>query len=215
MANDVITWQPVPSEFFLQPTEKLAQALLGRLLVHEMPGATTAVRIVEVEMYRGTLDKAAHSYSGRPSNRTQVMFGPPGHAYVYLIYGMYYCFNIVAGEAGVPDAILVRAGEPMIGEDLMISRRGLGSRVVRDKERVRLASGPGRLAQAMAITKQHNGQGLWMPPLYIADLIQPSGDFTGGRIQCGARINIGYAQEAQHFPWRFWLEGHPSVSAKK
>lgn len=197
----------IPS-LFEQSTEELARQLLGMVLVHETQEGTTAGRIVEVEMYRGVLDKAAHSYKGIPTKRTQVMFGRPGHAYVYFVYGMYHCFNVVAAPAGVPEAILVRALEPLCGYGLMANRRGM---LDVDRSRLaqlrRLTSGPGRLAAAMGITKEAYGLSLWQPPLYlVADA--PSSVAIG----TGTRVNIGYAEEAQHFPWRYWLDGNAFVS---
>ncbi|MDA8193575.1 MAG: DNA-3-methyladenine glycosylase [Thermaerobacter sp.] len=201
-------WRPVSRQFFAQPTEVLAENLLGMILVHESDEGPAAVKIVEVEMYRGPFDKGAHSYGGRPTPRTQVMFGPPGHAYIYFIYGMYYCFNVVAAEPGAPEAILIRAGEPVQGLALMARRRQLQTVPVRERDRVQLARGPGRLAQALGLTKAQYGWPLWQAPLYIAPSITP----WSGQVARGPRINIGYADEAQAFPWRFWVKGHPAVS---
>lgn len=200
---------PVEQAFFDQPTEKLALALLGQILVHESPEGTTAGRIVEVEMYRGPGDKGAHSYGGRPTPRTKVMYGPPGYAYVYLIYGMYYCLNVVAAPTGAPEAILLRAIEPLAGWDLMARRRHLSGTGPTPRARAKIASGPGRLAQALGITKAYYGHPLWQAPLYIAAPDDAKGETAVCR---GPRINIHYAEEARDFPWRFWICGHPSVS---
>lgn len=201
-------WTPVTPEFFLQETDVLAKALLQLLLVHETPQGVLAGRIVETEMYRGTQDKGAHSYSGRPTKRTSVMFGPPGHAYVYFIYGMYYCLNLVTAPEGIPEAILIRALEPFAGVDLMLSRGGQGPSSTA-RQVARLAAGPGKLCRAMGVTKKEYGLPLWESPLYLAKPENPIAPF---HIAQGPRINIGYAEEAKDYPWRFWVDGNPSVS---
>jgi DNA-3-methyladenine glycosylase len=110
-------------EFYNRDTLVVAQELLGKVLVHEVDGVRTAGKIVEVEAYIGPIDKAAHSYNGRRTPRTEVMYGKPGFAYVYFIYGMHYCFNVVTREESMPEAVLVRAVEPLEGKDKMSERR--------------------------------------------------------------------------------------------
>lgn len=179
------------------------------VLVHQTNEGATAGRVVEVEMYRGMLDKAAHSYKGVPTKRTEVMFGSAGHAYVYFIYGMYYCFNVVASDIGKPEAILIRALEPVCGLELMAKRRGLSTAdFSKSSQRRRLTSGPGRLATAMGITKEAYGLPLDRPPLYFVK----EDHMIDRSVASGPRINIGYAEEAQYFPWRFWLQGNPFVT---
>ncbi|MCY0897598.1 MAG: DNA-3-methyladenine glycosylase [Firmicutes bacterium] len=199
-------FEPVTSRFFEQATESLAYQLLDLVLVHESPEGLVAGRIVECEMYQGPDDKGAHSFGGKPTPRTAVMYGPPGHAYIYLIYGMYYCFNVVTGEAGLPHAILVRALEPLVGVDVMLSR-------TRNKSVAsnRLAAGPGKLCQVLGIDRRLNAHALWRPPLYLA---RPMSRWPTYQVARGPRINIGYAGEAQAWPWRFWVVGHPAVSVK-
>ncbi len=206
-----MTWrtQIVDRELFREPTDVLAKRLLGLVLVHETPEGTTAGRIVECEMYQGPHDKGAHSYGGIPTARTQVMYGPAGHAYVYLIYGMYWCFNVVSAPEGVPHAILVRALEPLDGIDTMLMRQPLGTRPPNPH---RLASGPGKLCRAMGIDRRAYDQPLWEPPLYLAYPGRPWPTYT---IASGPRINIAYAEEAQQWPWRFWVDGHPGVSGPR
>jgi DNA-3-methyladenine glycosylase len=196
----------VEPEFFATPTLELAKQLLGMVLVHETEDGTTAGRIVDVEAYCGPEDKGAHSYGGRRTPRTEVMFGPPGYAYIYFIYGMYYCFNVVSGPVGKPEAILVRALEPLEGVALMARRRNMPwitreialSAAAKDK----LTGGPGRLTQAMGITKHQYGWNLWDSPLRIE---YGDGNVDHSMIQCGPRINIEYAGEAKDYPWRFWI----------
>ncbi len=137
----------------------VARDLLGKLLVH----GRAAGRIVEVEAYLGREDLAAHASRGL-TNRTRVLFGPPGHAYVYFIYGMYECLNIVAEPEGTPGCVLIRALEPLAGISLM-QRRRPAARSVEE-----LASGPGKLTLAMGITRRHNGADLTCGPLTVREL---------------------------------------------
>lgn len=198
----------VTPEFFQHPTETIARRLLNLLLVHETPEGIMAGRIVECEMYQGPSDRGAHSFGGVPTERTRVMYGPPGHAYVYLIYGMYDCLNVVTGPPGTPHAILIRALEPVEGMALMEVRR----RPTKNPMPVaRIASGPGKLCQVMGITRRDYGHPLWQPPLYLAVPRHPWSDY---QVAIGPRINIDYAGEATGFPWRFWVYGHPAVSVK-
>jgi len=209
--------KPVTPDFFKQPTLELATSLLGMELVHETEEGTTAGLIVEVEAYMGPEDKGAHSYGGKKTRRTEVMFGPPGHAYIYLIYGMYYCFNVVSGPPGKPEAILVRALEPTEGIPLMACRRGISLDPMAchamDKAPHRLlkalTNGPGKLCTALGITKQQYGWDLSRSPLYLRQGIGP---IPPERIACGPRINIDYAEEAREYPWRFWMKDNPFVS---
>lgn len=189
------------------PTLELARALLGMLLVHRAPEGLAVGRIVETEAYQGPEDAAAHSHRGRRTARTEVMFGPPGHAYVYFVYGMHFCCNVVAAPRGVPHAILLRALEPVAGLKLMARRRGLGW-PVSPRDALRLASGPGRLCAAMGISRAHNGVSLLDSPLCLRHAAVP---FTGPPA-VGPRIGIDGSGEARAYPWRLWIPGHPSVS---
>lgn len=206
--------KPVSDDFFLQPTLLLTQSLLGSFLIHETPDGITSGMIVEAEAYIGPDDKAAHSYGGRPTERTRVMYGPPGYSYVYQIYGLHYCFNVVSGSENAPEAILIRALEPIDGIPIMIQRRKMeiaqeaGGTWPHKKIRL-LTNGPGKLAQAMGITKEQNGWNLRNSPLRIATGQSP---VESDRIATGPRIGIDYAEEARGFPWRFWLKGNPFVS---
>ena len=221
---------PVTPDFFRQPTLELATSLLGMELVHETAEGTAAGMIVEVEAYMGPEDKGAHSYGGKKTRRTEVMFGPPGHAYVYLIYGMYYCFNVVSGPPGKPEAILVRALEPTEGIPLMAQRRRMSlpsglEKVVNEPGNQSfshdaisatslrllkgLTNGPGKLCTALGITKEQYGWDLARAPLYL----RPGrGSIHSEQIARGPRINIDYAEEAKEYPWRFWIRDNPFVS---
>ena len=179
----------------------VARALLGRVLVSERSRTLLAARIVEVEAYRGAHDPASHAFRGR-TPRNAVMFGPPGHAYVYFTYGMHHCLNVVCGREGVPAAVLLRALAPLAGEALMRRRRG-----VRDRER--LLRGPGCVAQALGRSREHDGADLVRGPLWIADG-PPRREGRG--LVCGPRIGIRAGADR---PWRFWLAGHPCVSGRR
>jgi DNA-3-methyladenine glycosylase len=175
----------------------VARDLLGRLLVHRLPEGVVAGRIVECEAYQQD-DPASHSYRGRTA-RTEVMFGPAGHLYVYFSYGVHWCANVVTGRDGEGSAVLLRAVEPLLGLEEMARRRGSADPRL-------LCSGPGRLTQAFGISRSHNG----------VDLTTGAGPFVsaGRRVPEGAvavapRVGISSAREV---PWRFSQAGSPFVS---
>lgn len=197
---------PLDRSWLALPTEELALLLLNLVLVRESPEGMTAGRIVECEMYQGPEDRGAHSFGGVPTPRTAVMFGDAGRAYVYLIYGMHWCLNVVAAPAGVPHAILIRAVEPLCGYSLMASRQNAGRTVPKPTT---VARGPGKLCRAMDISGAQNGHALWEPPLYLA---LPSKPFPPYEVAQGPRVNIGYAREAAEYPWRFWVHQSSFVS---
>jgi len=185
-------------------TITVAKSLLGKTLVHETGEGTTAGKIVETEAYRGPEDKAAHSFGGRKTARSEVMFGPKGHAYVYFIYGMYYCFNITSGSIlGKPEAVLIRALEPVNGEDIMAKRRGNA----REKT-VNLSNGPGRLCMAMGISREQNKMDLTVHPFFIQD----ASGIPSELIVETTRIGVDYAGEWKNKPWRFYIRGNRFVS---
>lgn len=197
----------MPREFYLEDTLEVARHLLGKLLVHDAPEGRTAGRIVEVEAYQGHHDRAAHSYNNLRSRRTEVMYGPGGHAYVFQVYGMHYCFNVVTRPAGYPQVVLIRALEPVDGLELMAHRRGL-KQLTPAIER-NLANGPGKLCQAMGIARELNGSDLCASRLYLAD----DGTAVAETDLCRTpRVNIDYAGEARDYLWRFLLFDNPCVS---
>lgn len=207
---DAIPLGPVvEASFYRRPAAELAPALLGLELVHETPEGLASGIIVETEAYQGPEDRGAHSFGGRRTARTEVMFGPAGHAYVFSIYGMHHCFNVVAAEPGEPQAVLVRALEPRRGLALMARRRGAGGH--RPGRPGVLTGGPGRLCQALGITRGQYGLPLFDPasPLRIH---YPRPPFMVAAVACGPRINIDYAGEWKDVPWRFWVAGNPHVS---
>ncbi|HSW10296.1 MAG TPA: DNA-3-methyladenine glycosylase [Bacillota bacterium] len=195
----------LPREFYAHDTLAVARAMLGKLLVRRSPEGITAGRIVETEAYIGPGDRGAHSYGGRRTKRTAVMYGPPGVAYVYLVYGIYHCFNAVTAEAGRPEAVLVRAIEPVLGQELMARRRG---RAVPVRA---LGNGPGKLCLALGIDASLSGVDLEGDALYLADDGRVVPDT---RVGTTPRINIGYAGPDRDLPWRFVIEGHPCLSAR-
>jgi len=188
----------LPRSFFARPSPEVGPDLLGRILVRRLgDGRLLSARIVETEAYQED-DPASHSYRGR-TNRTEVMFGPPGHLYVYFTYGMHHCMNVVTGSDGEGSAVLLRAAEPLEGVQEMVRRRGT------DDPRA-LCSGPGRLCQALGIARQENGldlmrgHELW---LLEGSPVLPSG------IDVGSRVGIRSGTE---HPWRFSVHGDRFVS---
>lgn len=199
-------------DFYMDDTLAVSKNLIGKNIVHEINGNRIIGKIVEVEAYMGPYDKAAHSYNNKVSDRNRIMYGPGGFAYVYLIYGMYYCFNIVTKEENKPEAILIRGVEPIEGLDEMAKRRySLRYDELTKPQKRNLTNGPGKLCIALGIDRSLNGYDLTKPPLYIAD---PSDDIHYS-IKTSKRINIDYAEEAVDYPWRFYAEGNPYVSPVK
>lgn len=198
---------PLERAFYERPTVEVARALLGTELVHETPDGLAAGLIVEAEAYLGPEDRAAHSYGHRRTRRTEAMFGPAGHAYVFQIYGLHFCFNVVTVGEGTPQAVLVRALEPTRGLALMARRRGVSPEQP-GWERL-LCSGPARLCQALAVTRAQYGHDLTRPPLYVCRGRSPVPDEA---IATGPRIGVDYAGEWKDKPWRFWVRDNPHVS---
>lgn len=190
--------------FYQRDILEVSLNLLGKILVHQTDEGITEGKIVETEAYCGPEDRAAHSYGGRKTPRNAIMFGEKGHAYVYLIYGMYYCVNMTAGDvAGKPEAVLIRALEPVEGQELMAKRRGNP----KGKTQI-LTNGPGRLCMALGITKAQYGADLTVPPFYIKDA-EP---VLSQDIVETARVGIDYAGEWVGKPWRFYIKGNSYVS---
>lgn len=182
----------------------IAPGLLGALLVHETAAGLASGRIVETEAYAGPSDRASHARAGRTA-RTEVMFGRAGHAYVYLVYGMHHCINVVCGPNGTASAVLIRALEPVEGLDLMRARRGRTA-----GPDVRLAAGPARLTQALGIDRSQGGTDLTsegslylrLPPIAAAPAMVS-----------GPRVGVEYAgADWSTRPWRFGIADHPSLS---
>lgn len=174
--------------FYARGTLTVARELLGMHLLHAREGRVQVGRIVEVEAYKGPEDLAAHSSKGR-TRRTEVMFGPPGHAYVYLIYGFWHCLNVVTAQDGVPHAVLIRALEPVSGID-------------------DTTHGPGLLCRALQIDRTLNGSDLLGDPLWL----ERPDPYVRPRIARSTRIGVDYAGDWAHKPWRFFDRDSPYVS---
>lgn len=195
----------LPREFYTRSNVlTVARELLGKLLVVPAANGTrVSGRIVEVEAYRGPQDRAAHSFGGRRTRRTETMYGIGGTAYVFFVYGMYYQFNIVTNVVDVPHAILIRALEPVEGIELMRKRR-------RRQPDHNLTNGPGKLSIAMGIDRKLDAADL------LGDRVWLETDRTVPRSQIasGPRIGIDYAEEWRDKPWRFWIKDSAFVSRK-
>jgi len=205
-----LTITPLPRSFYERDAVALARALLGRTLVHATAGGVVAGRIVETEAYRGPTDRAAHTFGGRRTPRNEVMWGPAGHAYVYFVYGMHFCLNAVAAGEGIPEAVLLRAAEPLEGVALARSRRG------RDVADALLLSGPANLCRALGVDRSRNGADLTsmstgsrtLGALVIAD----GEPVPPRRIRATPRIGVAYAGPDARRPWRFVVAGSAAVS---
>ncbi|HUF82999.1 MAG TPA: DNA-3-methyladenine glycosylase [Acidimicrobiia bacterium] len=187
--------------FYARDSRAVAPELLGKLVVHDDPEAgRIAVRLVEVEAYAGSEDPGSHGYRG-PTARNVTMFGAPGHLYVYFTYGMHWCANVVCGRAGWASAVLLRGGAPVEGIDTIRARRPAARR---DRD---LCSGPARLAQALGLTRAHDGIDLARGPLRILD----DGIPPSARPAVSTRIGLA-AGKGQEHPWRWYVPDDPNVS---
>ncbi|MCU0451365.1 MAG: DNA-3-methyladenine glycosylase [Bernardetiaceae bacterium] len=194
----------LPPDFYLNPdVVAVARQLLGKHLFTCWEGALTGGRIVETEAYAAH-DRACHAYQGRRTARTEVMFGPGGHAYVYLCYGMHQMFNIVTHGAGVPAAVLVRAIEPTEGLATMLHRRRMAAVAPR------LTAGPGAVGQALGLHTRHSGLSLLGDQVWLED-----GGPAPELITASPRVGVGYAGPDAQLPWRFRVAGNPWCSRAK
>ncbi|GGH02615.1 DNA-3-methyladenine glycosylase [Silvibacterium dinghuense] len=197
--------KPLPRSFYLPPPDTVAQALLGKLITHRDEGEKLTGRIVEVEAYFGADDPAAHAFTGKTA-RNAVLFGPPGQAYVYFIYGMYYCLNFSCEPAGQAGCILIRALEPVKGMETMARLRGLTPGV----KPALLTSGPGRLCQALGLTRAlHNGLDVTNP---ASSLFVHDDGYQPASILATPRIGI---RKAVDWPHRYFIAGNPCVSGPR
>lgn len=184
---------------------KISIELLGKILVTKWNGVLTSGRIIETEAYNGIVDRASHAFGGRRTARNEIMYGHAGTAYVYLCYGIHNLFNVVTNKKGVPNAILIRALDPMVGIPVMMKRR--------KKKHLdyTLTKGPGSLSEALGIKVANNGISLRSKELFIAD-----DGFVLAKKMVGisARIGVEYSKEAASYPYRFFIKGNPFVSGK-
>ena len=194
----------LPIEFYdREDVVQIAQDLLGKILITKLDGVTTSGKIVETEAYIGLTDKASHSFGGKRTSRNEHMYAAPGIAYVYICYGMHHLFNVVSNKVNVPDAILIRAVEPLEGIDIMPQRTG---KLKLDNT---LTKGPGNVAKALGISKQHSGLNLLGNKIFIADA---GINFDENEIGVSKRIGIESAGAAAAYPYRFYVKGNKYVS---
>lgn len=197
--------EPLPLDFYRRDAEEVARDLLGRYLSRSVDGRRRAVvRIVETEAYLGEIDAASHAAAGRRTARTETMYRAGGIAYVYLIYGIYHCLNVVTGPEERAAAVLVRAGEAVEGVDWMAENRGARPPFAPGQ----IGGGPGKLCMALAIDRRHDGA-----PLDRGEIVLSHGrPVETERIAHGPRIGVDYAGEAASWPLRFGIAGHPEMS---
>jgi len=186
--------------FYSRSTLDVASDLLGKVLVRKLGQRSLVGKIVETEAYVGPHDLACHASKGN-TPRTSIMFGAPGYAYVYMIYGFYFCLNVVTEPLGYPAAVLIRGVEPIENVDLMRELRNNPQR------ETNIASGPGKLCMAMSIDKQLNGADLLGTTIWIEDR-----KLDPGPIRTSPRVGVDYAGEYKDKPWRFFVDGSPHVS---
>lgn len=191
----------LPRSFYARPVLEVAEDCIGKVLVHRTAEGEAAGRIVETEAYAGPHDLASHSSRGR-TKRTEAMFGPPGHAYVFLLYGASWAMNLVVAKEDEPHAVLIRAIEPVRGIELICERRKM-----RPTAR-ELSNGPGKLSKALGITGADYGRDLTGDRLFLEE-----GE-ARGIIGRSPRINIDYAGEWAKMPWRFYEKGNRYVSVR-
>lgn len=196
-------------EFYNRDTVQVAQDLLGKYLVRRYHGELLVGRITETEAYIGRCDKACHAYNYRRTSRTETLFMTPGHAYIYLIYGMYNCLNFVTEPEGEPAAVLIRAVEPIAGTDT-IYRLRFGDKALTPYRIKHFMDGPGKVCKGFSLTRNENQMDLMSDELFVCDTLDELGitypELPQERLCAGPRIGIDYAEEARDFPWRFWLE---------
>jgi len=205
-----ITFRPsdkLPAEFYRKKNVcVVAKALIGKVLVSSFDKMLTAGRIVETEAYNGAIDKASHAWSGRRTNRTEIMYATGGVSYVYLCYGIHHLFNVITNLEDVPHAILIRGIEPLTGIDHMLQRTG------KQKPDHSLTRGPGNVSKAMGIYTQHTGIDLQGKELFIVD---DGFKVKSSQIIATPRIGVDYAGADALLPYRFILKDNPYVSGKK
>ncbi len=199
-------WKRLGAAFYQRKdVVKIARELIGKILVTCFDDTLTAARIVESEAYNGIVDRASHAFGSRRTNRTEIMYARGGTAYVYLCYGIHHLFNVVTNVADVPEAVLIRAAEPILGEETMMAR----CRKV--KGDYSLTKGPGNVSKALGIFTHHSGTDLKGDKIFIAD-----DGFRYGKdmIVSSARIGVGYAGEDALLPYRFYVKGNRYVSGR-
>ncbi|NLK72064.1 MAG: DNA-3-methyladenine glycosylase [Clostridiales bacterium] len=197
--------------FYTRDTLTVAKELLGKYLAVNNDEEKMIVKIVETEAYIGPIDKACHTYNNRRTKRTEIMYSSGGYAYIYQIYGMYFCLNVVTENEDAGTAVLIRAGEPIKGvERMAVNRFSKKLNELSKKEILNLTNGPGKLCRALGLDKRQNGSSLLGKELFIfaEDVEEPF------QIALSKRIGIDYAEEARDYEWRFYIKDNPYVSVK-
>lgn len=199
----------LPRDFYNGDTVELARSLLGRFLVRRLGDELLVGRITETEAYVGRCDRACHAFGYKRTPRTSVLFMEPGHAYLYLIYGMHHCLNFVTEPEGEPSAVLIRGIEPVAGAATMYRLR-YGDKPLTPARQKSLSNGPGKVCQALHLTLAENKMDLTGNILFVCDCPEDVGlppyEAAPERVCSGPRIGVDYAQEDRLLPWRFWLE---------
>lgn len=196
-------------DFYNDSALNLAKSLLGKVLVREVDGKVLKAKIVETEAYIGAIDKASHAYNGKRTERTETLYHQGGVAYIYLIYGIYHCFNVITNEEDIAEGVLIRALEPLNELDYISNKRfGNGYSNLKKEQIKGLTNGPGKLCIAYSIDKNLNCKELYNKgEIYIED-----GDEQEVSIVESKRIGIDYAEEAKDFLWRFYIKDNMYVS---
>ncbi len=196
----------IPLSFYARKdVVQIAKELVGKIIITRFDGKITSGRIVETEAYVGLTDKASHSFGGRRTSRNEHMYAAPGTAYVYICYGLHHMMNVVTNEKNIPDAILIRAIEPLEGIDMMLKRTG---KKILDKT---LTRGPGNVGKALGIFKHHSGDHLLGENIYIAD---DGIKIPDEKIGISKRIGVESAEKDAWLPYRFYLKENKYVSRK-
>ncbi len=194
----------LPAEFYERANVlEIARDLLGKILITKFDGILTSGRIVETEAYIAITDRASHSYNGKRTSRNEHMYAEPGISYVYICYGMHHLFNVTTNKKGIPDAVLIRAVEPVQGIDIMLQRTG------KSKLDNTLTRGPGNVGKALGISKNHSGLNLSGNKIFIAD---DNISYTANEIGASPRIGVESAGDAALYPYRFFVKGNKFVS---
>ena len=203
--KDLQSSKKLKADFYRRELLTVAKDLLGKIFVKIDGKNFLAGKIVETEAYNGDFDEAAHSFEGK-TKRTEIMFEAGGYLYVYFTYGVHYCCNVVTGKKGQGTAVLIRAIEPISGQDKMIKNR-FGRKLNNEKEAINLTSGPGKICQAFAIEKKHSGTDLTKNEIFILDSEKV------GNKEIGISKRIGISKSVD-LPWRFFIKNNPYLSRK-
>ena len=200
-----LNFKKLPRKFYTREVKTVAKDLLGKILVKKEGSSILAGRIVEVEAYDGNIDEAAHTFIGK-TKRNEIMFNEGGYFYVYFTYGAHFCCNVVTGKKDHGTAVLIRAVEPIKGINKMIKNR-FGRKLLNEKERFNLTSGPGKVCQAMGINRSHYGADLTLDKIFIIDAPK----LKKNMMVVTKRVGI---KKSVNLPWRFYIKENPYVSRK-